>query len=251
MALLHTIQGIAVIYLSRSDALFPVTTNYITLDSLASGEGSPVLVQATRTLSDVNLAYIIAAFFFMSALAHLFIATVYKKKYEKDLNLGINRVRWYEYSLSASTMMVAIAMLSGIADLSTLVVVFGATLVMNLCGLVMEIHNQTTNKVSWISYVVGTIVGLLPWVVVGIYFWGANQFGEGQIPTFVYWIYVSIFLFFMSFAVNMWLQYKKVGRWQDYLYGEKQLSPGKYLLAPFAHNKRAQSNKDLFSWRSF
>jgi predicted metal-binding membrane protein len=32
---------------------------------------------------------------------------------------------------------------------------------------------------------------------------------------------VSIFLFFNSFAVNMVLQYKKVGPWKDYLYGEK------------------------------
>ncbi|PIZ46567.1 hypothetical protein COY32_03065, partial [candidate division WWE3 bacterium CG_4_10_14_0_2_um_filter_41_14] len=42
-----------------------------------------------------------------------------------------------------------------------------------------------------------------------------------NIPTFVYWIYVSIFLFFNSFAVNMILQYKKIGKWSDYLYGEK------------------------------
>lgn len=220
MAFLHAAQGVAVIVLSR-DVLFPVTTNYITLDSLASTEGQPVLVSATRQLVDVNLAYVVAAFFFMSALAHLFIATVYRKRYETNLQNGINRVRWYEYGISASTMMIAIAMLSGVTDLSTIVMIFGATLVMNLLGLVMEVHNQTTKKTSWLSYVIGTIAGLGPWVVIGIYFWGANQFGEGQIPTFVYYIYASIFVFFMSFAVNMYLQYKQIGRWQDYLYGEK------------------------------
>jgi hypothetical protein len=220
MAALHAAQGVAVVLLSR-DVLFPVTTNYITLDSIASNEGAPVLVSATRNLFDVNLAYIVAAFFFMSSLAHLYIATIYRKKYEANLAKGINRVRWYEYGISASTMMLAIAMLSGVADISTLVMIFGATLIMNLCGLIMEVHNQTTQKTSWLSYVIGTIAGLGPWAVIGIYFWGANQYGEGQIPTFVYWIYVSIFLFFMSFAVNMYLQYKKVGRWQEYLYGEK------------------------------
>jgi hypothetical protein len=25
----------------------------------------------------------------------------------------------------------------------------------------------------------------------------------------------------MSFAVNMWLQYRRVGRWRDYLFGER------------------------------
>jgi hypothetical protein len=220
MAFLHAAQGVAVVILSR-DALFPVTTNYITTDSLAGTEQSPVLVSATRNLFDINLAYVVAAFFFMSAVAHLYIATVYRKKYEQNLLKGINKVRWYEYGISASTMMIAIAMLSGVSDLSTIVMIFGATLVMNLCGLIMEVHNQTTQKTNWLSYVVGTIAGLGPWVVVGIYFWGANQFGEGQIPTFVYYIYASIFLFFSSFAINMILQYKKTGRWNDYLYGEK------------------------------
>lgn len=220
MAVLHALQGVAVIVLSR-DALFPITTNFITTDNLASTDGQPVLVSATRNLWDINLAYVVAAFFFMSALAHLYIATVYRKKYELGLKSGINRVRWYEYGISASTMMIAIAMLSGVADLSTLVMIFGATLIMNLCGLIMEVHNQSTVKTNWLSYVVGTIAGLGPWVVIGIYFWGANQLGEGQIPTFVYYIYASIFLFFMSFAVNMYLQYKGKGRWTDYLYGEK------------------------------
>jgi hypothetical protein len=220
MALLHALQGVAVVVLAKS-TLFPVTTNFITLDTLASNEGEPVLVSAVRHLFDVNLAYVVAAFFFMSALAHLFIATTYKKKYEENLGKGINKVRWYEYGISASTMMLAIAMLAGVADLSTLLLIFGATLVMNLCGLVMEVHNQTTTKTNWISYTVGTIAGIVPWIVVAIYFWGANQYGDGEIPTFVYYIYGSMFVFFSSFAVNMYLQYKKKGKWADYLYGEK------------------------------
>jgi hypothetical protein len=220
MAFLHFIQGVAIIILS-TDSLFAVTTSYLTTDSLASTEGAPVLVNATRNLFDVNLAYVIAAFFFMSAIAHIYMATVYRKKYEQNLLVGMNKVRWYEYGISASTMMIAIAMLSGVQDLSTLVMIFGATLVMNLCGLIMEVHNQTTSKTSWLSYVVGTIAGLGPWVVIGIYFWGSNQFGDGSIPSFVYAIYASLFVFFSSFAVNMYLQYKGKGRWSDYLFGEK------------------------------
>jgi hypothetical protein len=157
----------------------------------------------------------------MSATAHIFVATVYRKRYEANLKKGINKVRWYEYAVSASTMMVGIALLTGISDLSTLVMIFGATAVMNLCGLIMEVHNQTTAKTSWLSYVIGTIAGLGPWAVIGIYFWGNQQYGGGGVPTFVYGIYVSIFLFFMSFAVNMYLQYKGKGKWSDYLFGEK------------------------------
>jgi hypothetical protein len=31
----------------------------------------------------------------------------------------------------------------------------------------------------------------------------------------------SLFVFFNIFAVNMVLQYKKVGKWKDYLFGER------------------------------
>jgi hypothetical protein len=37
----------------------------------------------------------------------------------------------------------------------------------------------------------------------------------------VYAIIASIFVFFNIFAVNMFLQYKKVGPWKDYLFGER------------------------------
>lgn len=220
MAGLHAAQGVAVILLSQN-GLFPVTTNFLTVDTIADAGSAPTLVPATRFLFDVNLAYLVAAFFFMSAIAHLVIATVYRKKYEANLDRGINKVRWFEYGISASTMMVGIAMLSGVSDLSTLLMIFGGTLVMNLLGLVMEVHNQTTTKTNWLSFNIGTLAGLLPWITVAIYFWGANQYGEGNIPTFVYYIYGSMFVFFSSFAVNMYLQYKKKGKWANYLYGER------------------------------
>lgn len=219
LAALHFVQGVAVLILSGK-ATFPVTTNYLTLNTLASKTGNPVLVAASRNLFDINLAYLVAAFFFLSAIAHLIIATVYRKTYEANLKQGINKARWIEYSLSASVMMVGIAMLSGVYDLSSLIMIFALISIMNLMGLVMEIHNQTTKQTSWLSYNIGCLAGIMPWVVVVIYFLGATNYGSG-VPGFVYWIYGSMFVLFSAFAVNMYLQYKKIGKWADYLYGER------------------------------
>ena len=41
------------------------------------------------------------------------------------------------------------------------------------------------------------------------------------VPDFVIAIFITIAIFFNLFAVNMYLQYKKVGRWKDYMFGEK------------------------------
>jgi hypothetical protein len=42
-----------------------------------------------------------------------------------------------------------------------------------------------------------------------------------NIPWFVFAIFGIYFFLFNLFPVNMVLQYKKVGRWRDYLYGER------------------------------
>ena len=36
----------------------------------------------------------------------------------------------------------------------------------------------------------------------------------------MYGILVTIFVLFNCFAVNQWLQYRRVGPWSDYLFGE-------------------------------
>jgi hypothetical protein len=85
----------------------------------------------------------------------------------------------------------------------------------------MELHNQRTEKTDWTPFLFGVFAGAVPWIIIAFYFGGAAGSAIDAIPTFVYWIYVSIFLFFNVFAVNMVLQYKKVGPWKDYLFGER------------------------------
>lgn len=215
MAGLHGVQALAILLLAKNFTV-PVSTSFLTFNNISKN-----LEPATKTLFDVPLAWLIVAFLALSAIAHLVIATVYNKRYNQGLSKGINRARWIEYSLSASTMMVAIALLVGIYDLSLLIGIFALVAFMNLMGLVMEVHNQTTEQTNWLSYVVGCIAGIIPWVIVALSFWGSATYGSGNIPTFVYWIYVSIFIFFNCFAINMLLQYLEVGKWKEYMYGER------------------------------
>lgn len=210
---LHLAQAIAVVILSKA-FLLPVSGSFLQFDA-----SSQTLSPTSTTLFEISLPWLVAGFFFLSAAAHFSIATFYNKRYVKNLALGLNKARWIEYAISASVMMVAISLLVGIYDFSSLLMVFGLTAIMNLTGLVMEIHNQTTKKTSWVSYWVGCLAGAIPWVVIAFYLWlGADQ--GSKAPDFVYWIFVSIFVFFNCFAINMALQYKKVGPWKNYLYGE-------------------------------
>ena len=214
MAGLHAAQGLAIIMLSKGFSL-PISGSYLQFNDVTKK-----LNPATAQLFSISLPLLIAGFLFISALAHLFIATIYNKTYNNDLNKGINKARWFEYSVSASIMMIAIALLIGMYDLVSLVMVFALIAIMNLLGLVMEVHNQTTKKTNWLSYWIGCLAGIVPWLAVVFYFALSSNKGSGA-PTFVYWIFVSIFVFFNCFAINMVLQYKKIGPWKNYLYGER------------------------------
>jgi hypothetical protein len=157
----------------------------------------------------------------MSAIAHFLIsAPGVNRWYSNNLGKGINHARWMEYSLSSSVMIAIIAMLVGIYDIASIILIFALNATMILFGWVMEILNQKTERVNWIPYWFGVFAGAIPWVVIAVYLIGAGNESGGP-PAFVYAIFFSMFLFFNTFAVNMVLQYKKVGRWKDYLYGER------------------------------
>jgi hypothetical protein len=198
---------------------YDITVNYLSFDV-----ATRTLTTASKAIFSLPLVWPILAFLAMSMTAHLIISTIWYRGYKKDLQKGMNRARWIEYSFSASTMIIAIALLSGIYDLASLIMLFALIMIMNLLGMIMEIHNQTTEKTKWISYNVGWIAGIVPWIAIAIYFWASasNATSAGaKIPAFVYWIYVTIFLFFNCFAINMFLQYKKWGPWKNYLFGER------------------------------
>lgn len=232
MGLLHLAQGIIILILSKVFTL-PISGSFLKFNAF-----SQTLEPTTTVLFNLSLPILIAIFFFLSATFHFVIATICNKRYNKDLSLGMNKFRWIEYSISASIMMVAIALLVGVYDAMSLIMIFALTSVMNIMGLVMEVHNQTTQKTNWLSYWIGCVAGAIPWIVIAFYFWLGADNGS-KAPDFVYWIFVSIFIFFNCFAVNMVLQYKKIGPWKNYIYGERA-----YIILSLVA-------KSLLAWQVF
>ena len=168
-----------------------------------------------------HLGLLLAAFPLISAAAHFVIAFLKKRSYNENLKKGMNPYRWYEYALSSSIMIVIISTFVGIWDFWSLAMIFVLNAMMNMFGYLMELINQKTEKTNWSAFILGSISGAVPWVVLFSYFTGDIIASENNIPTFVYLIFVIYFVMFMSFAVNMVLQYKAIGRWRDYLYGER------------------------------
>ncbi|MFA5030072.1 MAG: heliorhodopsin HeR [Patescibacteria group bacterium] len=215
MGCLHAVQGVIMLMLS-SDFSLSIITSFVGFN-----QSTQKLFTQMNTIFDVRVGPLVAGFLFLSALAHIMVSLpgIYEW-YVKNLKKGANFARWIEYAFSSSLMIVIIGLLVGVYDVMTLILLFGLNAMMILFGWMMELHNQTTQKTNWTSFIFGSIAGIIPWIVVALYLFNAGDSAH-KAPVFVYWIYFSIFLFFNCFAINMILQYKKVGKWQQYLYGER------------------------------
>ena len=181
-------------------------------------DGPPGTPTQTTELFSIRFGWGVAAFLFLSAIAHFLIAGPLFGTYANQLRRGRNDFRWIEYALSASWMIVLIAMLTGASDFAALIGLFGVNAAMILFGLIAERSGQPGGSGWQLPYWLGTLFGAVPWIVIAINLWAPGQ--DSSAPTFVYFIFVTIFVFFDSFALNFWLQYRKVGRWHSYLFGE-------------------------------
>jgi hypothetical protein len=215
MGVLHLAQGIFMIAISNATT-FPVYTNFLRFDKQALA-----LVPNPTLVYNLRFGPAVAVFLLLSALAHLALSTFGFKWYVTKLKSGMNPARFYEYAFSSSLMIVLIGMLVGVSDLGALILMFGLNAMMNLFGLMMELHNQNTKKTDWTSFIFGCIAGIIPWIVIFMYFYGSLNSSDAKPPAFVYAIVPTIFVFFNIFAINMVLQYKKVGPWKNYLFGER------------------------------
>ncbi|MDD3995456.1 MAG: heliorhodopsin HeR [Tenericutes bacterium] len=221
MGILHLIQAIMMLFLATTVigkiAEFSPTITKLYLEFNTTTQS---LEQASKPLFELPFGVLVSLFLFISAFAHFFIVFK-KKKYVEDLKEGINKFRWIEYALSSSIMIVLIATLFGVYDISSLILIFVVNASMNLFGLVMEQLNvgQDKKKVNWEPFIWGSIAGLAPWIVILIYMFGNGNLD--MVPWFVWAIVATYFVTFNTFPINMILQYKKTGKWKDYLYGER------------------------------
>ena len=215
----------AVLFLAiATDFDLPITASFPTEDPALTEQLFPAEV-----LTEVTIGYGVAAFSLLSALFHFLVATVANRPYNRAIAATQNPFRWIEYSLSSTLMIVLIVMLLGDYDIGALIGVAAANVAMILFGWLMERHNTPgADDVDWYPFVFGCIAGIAPWIVGTIYFAGALGNADEAVPTWVWALFISVFVMFNGFAVNQFLQYRRVGPWRSYVFGE-----GAYIALSF------------------
>jgi len=211
--ILHLVQMAAVLALS-SDFALPVTATY-----MSGPPGSSFAPAVILFSTPVGLT--VAIFLGLSALFHFIVASPqFFGRYSAGLLVQRNYFRWVEYSISSSVMIVLIAQVTGIADIAAIISIFGVNASMILFGWLQEKY-ETPGNGGWLPFIFGCITGIIPWIALAFYVLSIGGVSDTSAPAFVYGIVFTIFIFFNSFALVQWVQYKKVGKWSNYLRGER------------------------------
>jgi hypothetical protein len=210
VGLILAVQAVMMAVLTNNFSL-PVTATFM--------QGPPGSAAALQNIWSIQTGWGVFAFMAISAAALLIIASPmafgwYKRNLQQNRNYG----RWIEYFFSSSIMIVLISQICGISDVAALLSIFGINAAMILFGGLQEKYEKP-GKPSWMPFWFGSFAGIIPWIAIVVYV--ASPGVNASPPGFVYGIIISLFIFFNCFALNMVLQYKQVGKWKDYLYGEK------------------------------
>jgi hypothetical protein len=220
LALLYLVQGGLILLLSTTQHI-PVFANYLAADPLATGT-KLAGVTAVEHLFDVNVAYLVAAICFVFAVAHALAGTVLKKRYQNALSAAGSSWRWGTYAVGFGGVMVLIALLCGVRDIASLILVFGLTLTASVAAGVAE-RVGTRGAVQ----TVGFLAYGLAWLALAVYLVNAAIY-NGNVSGFVYWLFVSTLVLTFMLALTLRVQQLGRGQWANYLFAERR-----YLLLSF------------------
>lgn len=211
--LFHLAQMLVVLALANDFSL-PIVARYM------SGPPGSTFAEAV-TLFDTPVGLAVATFLGLSAFFHFLVASPqYFGRYSAGIAAQRNYFRWVEYSISSSVMIVLISQVVGISDLAAIISIFGVNASMILFGWLQEKY-ETPGNGGWLPFIFGCIAGIVPWVALIFYVFSIGGVSDTTAPAFVYGIVISLFVLFNTFAIVQYLQYKKVGKWNDYIRGEK------------------------------
>jgi len=166
-------------------------------------------------LGSINIANWILIYFGFTVLFHVLYATDFFGKgwYTEFVQQGWNPVRWGEYAISASLMIVIIAELAGVRDIVGLIPAFCAVFALQFCGLIVEREAVKPLKDGFQALVATTIGwALIVAVWVPILFTIVKTIGDARgfavnVPS---WVPIIVALQFIQYSLFGFWQLKQL-----------------------------------------
>lgn len=204
-----------------------------------------VISTEAKTLSESALANMIASFFAITAGFHLLYALNPSNIYLNAVKNGNNYLRWLEYSMSATVMIVIIAALSGVKDIKAVFLLATSAVGMIATGQWFE---TASGNARWIPIIAGFVLLAGIFLVINSAFQDRVRDARAagfEVPSWIGAIVLVMFMFYASFGfvpiINMFFG----GMYRRYEYAYLTLSLASKatlgLLVAFGFGQRREA----------
>jgi|GEM_PF-398195 len=222
--IIYLVQALAILIIATGKTL-PVTVHFVGVDNMLSQvAGHTVYATASRHLFDVPLAQVLALALAISGALHWLLAAYMRNQYEEWMAKGLNPVRWLDGAFSASLIVLAIALASGINEITTLIALFVFSFMVHMLGLCMELYNLPYRRDEPVKdrkpYILMVIAAVAVWLMGGIPILAAVLFGNG-LPAYIWITYATASVVVVASVTVLSRNYRRLGRWKEYPKAER------------------------------
>ena len=155
----------------------------------------------TKQVGDpVDYGALVISFHFLSAFFQGIVMLPIGYDYKRNVKTSRNWIRFVEYSISASIMLVIIALLNGITDLHILVSIAVLTASCQVCGGLAEYIYEFNMGIKWILHFNGWLTFGCAYGIIFRAFFASVEDSAVPPPDFVYVIVFLIFGLYASFG---------------------------------------------------
>ena len=190
---MHAVQAVVLLAVATAASL-PVTASFLIGPPGAGDYGA-------ASLGSLRIDWLVGAFLLLAAVDHLALSGGRPRRwYEANVARGINPARWWEYSASAPPWSCSSRCSPGSVSCRPDRPVRRHS--DDLLQAVQEQVNADRDEVDWRPFIYGCVIGAVPWIAITAQLIVSTTDGDG-VPGFVVAIFITLFLLFDTFAVNM------------------------------------------------
>jgi heliorhodopsin len=200
-----------------------LTWAYATKDQLVGSTLGP----AYRTLASVEIRYLLAVIFVISAIFSLLLATRLRKTYEAGVKNSTSGVRWIFTGITLGLVLELASLLGGVGDVLTLKLAGGLVFTTAILAWLSERQNKGSKK-HYASFTLSVFTGVIAWFPLAGSLLFTAIYGISNFSWYVYTLAGLVLIGFLSIALNQYRQARDGVSAKGYLQQE-----GKYVSTEF------------------
>ena len=203
---------------------YPLNVTFATSDALQTKlQHMTVTAPAIHQVGTLNVAYLVAGWFIVAAIAHLLAATILRTRYEVGLKRATNAIRGTQLTVESAVVLVVLALMAGVYDAGSLLVLVLFAAITSMLLWALRVGQQPNKRPTlgwgWLRRA-AVVSGVAPLALLLLYIVAAAIFGDASFTWASVGVCLSAVLVALLLLLNGWLTRTKRGRWTSYRYGE-------------------------------